>query len=168
MSIAESLSAEHVTRRQESCPSLSLFLRDDRNAVANRRFVSVSDATDTRHRALITLVVVRRTKQTGPSSEISCRHVNHASATSTAIETAAFKTRAIKKELGYKNADRASKLAALETETEGAAWARGLGGTRAFASNTTVHRSHMVSRSSDTLLQRTNSVALSPQSNYTD
>jgi hypothetical protein len=42
--------------------------------------------------------------------------MNHASITSTAVVTAAFKTRAIQKELSYKNADKASKLAPLETE----------------------------------------------------
>jgi hypothetical protein len=41
---------------------------------------------------------------------------DHANITSTAVVTAALKIRAIQKELIYKNADKASKLAPLETE----------------------------------------------------
>jgi hypothetical protein len=41
--------------------------------------------------------------------------MKHASVTSTAVVTAAFKTRTIQKEFSYKNADKASKLAPLQT-----------------------------------------------------
>lgn len=80
------------------------------------RLLLLTDAADTRHRVIITLWLVRRTKQTGPSSKISFRHMSHASLTSTDVVTAAFKTRTIQKELGYKNADKASKLAPLQRE----------------------------------------------------
>jgi hypothetical protein len=75
--------------------------------------ISAFHSSSTRQRTIITLWLVRQTKRTGPSSEISCRHVDHVYCHC----NCGFKTRAIQKELGYKNADKASKLAPLETES---------------------------------------------------